>query len=156
MRISMYELEMNYFGKPEMIKDYAKNYQLIGNLLSDPDAVVKMLNDLLKLDKRPEEYIYLITTNTKYKPNDIHMISKGTSNHALCYPKNIFTRVLLSGCLNFFLVHNHPSGDPKPSNADTETCNNLQKGSQLLGVTLRDFIIVGKNSYYSYYKEGRL
>lgn len=93
----MYELEMNYFGEPEMVKDYAKNYQLIGNLLSDPDAVVKMLNDLLKLDKRPEEYIYLITTNVKYKPNGIHMISKGTADHVLCYPKNIFTRVCLAG-----------------------------------------------------------
>lgn len=156
MRISMYELEMNFFGEPEMVKDYAKNYQLIGTLLTDPDAVVKMLNDLLKLDKRPEEFMYLITTNTKQKPNGIHMISKGSVDMALCPPKNIFMRVLLSGCPNFFLVHNHPSGSPKPSKEDDEVCKALINGSQLLGLRLSDFIIIGKNTYYSYFKTGRL
>ena len=157
MRISMYELEMNFFGEPEMIKDYSKNYQLIGTIINNPDAVVKMLNDLLKMDKRPEEYVYLITTNTRHKPNGIHMISKGSVDAALCPPTNIFTRVLLSGCKNFFLAHNHPSGDPKPSKEDKRVCFELIKGADLLGLKLDDFIILGKNnSYYSFYKERKI
>lgn len=157
MRINLYDLEMAYFGEPELIKVSGRNYTLSAPFLENPKKLVSLMNDVFHLNKKAEEFLYLITANIKNKPNGIHLLSKGTVDAALFSNRDIFVRVLLSGGKNIFVVHNHPSGDTAPSTADKDAANHIRKGAEILDLVLTDFVIVGaNNSYYSFCENGRL
>lgn len=158
MRINLYDLEMAYFGEPELIKISGRNYTLADPFLQNPRNITVMMNDIFHLNKKAEEFLYLITANIKNKPNGIHLLSKGTVDAALFSNRDIFVRVLLSGGKNIFVVHNHPSGDTTPSTADKDAANHIRKGAEILDLALTDFVIVGggNSAYYSFYENGRL
>ena len=64
-------------------------------------------------------------------------------------PKNILTRVLLTGCPNIVLIHSHPSGDTSPSQADVKLTSRIKEACNIIGIKLLDHIIVG-DDYYSF------
>jgi len=67
----------------------------------------------------------------------------GTVDHVPVYPREVIKRALILGASALILVHNHPSGDPTPSEADLAMTKEVQKGCRFLGLTLHDHIIVG-------------
>jgi DNA repair protein RadC len=68
----------------------------------------------------------------------------GTVDHVPVYPREVIKRALILGASALILVHNHPSGDPTPSEADLAMTKEVQKGCRFLGLTLHDHIIVGE------------
>ena len=83
-------------------------------------------------------------------------VHKGTVNRALVNPRDIFQRAILSNACHIIIAHNHPSNNPKPSEADTNLTQKIQECGDLLGITLLDHVIVGQNTYFSYREDGYL
>jgi DNA repair protein RadC len=76
--------------------------------------------------------------------------SNGTVDHTPVYPRELVKRALELSASAVILVHNHPSGDPTPSNADIRMTNEIASIGKSLGITLHDHIIVGKNGHSSF------
>jgi DNA repair protein RadC len=76
--------------------------------------------------------------------------SSGTVDHTPVYPREVVKRALELSASALILVHNHPSGDPTPSNADIRMTNDLQNIAKPLGIALHDHIIVGRNGHASF------
>lgn len=83
------------------------------------------------------------------------IISKGAVNYAYVSPRDIFRHAFDYEAVMFILLHNHPSGDPSPSEDDIHITKRIEKGAQILELHLVDHIIIGDNKYYSF-KENEL
>lgn len=82
-------------------------------------------------------------------------VAQGGGNYAPTTPRDVFMRTLLIGAINIVLVHNHPSGDVKPSKGDDNVTNIMKQAADLLGINMLDHVIVG-NSFYSYRSDYKL
>lgn len=81
---------------------------------------------------------------------------KGTVDHVPVYPREVAKRALELNASAMILVHNHPSGDPTPSEADIDMTNQIESACVALGLTLHDHLIVGKSREISFKSEGYL
>ncbi len=147
MRITTYRVEIGNDLCTNLIKEKSFNYKC--ESFNKANLIVDMMNQVFALNRRAEEYLYMVAFNTKCKPIGIFELSHGTANQSFCNPREIFNRLCLCGATSFVLLHNHPSGDPAPSQSDFETYKRIKECSILMGIDLLDNIIVGK-SYYSF------
>lgn len=76
---------------------------------------------------------------------------KGTVDHVPVYPREVAKRALELNASSLILVHNHPSGDPSPSNADIDMTERIQRALMALSIKLHDHIIIGKNRVSSFH-----
>jgi len=82
--------------------------------------------------------------------------AKGTIDHVPVYPREVVKRALELNASALLLVHNHPSGDPTPSDSDITMTNQIQDAALALGLTLHDHLIIGKSRELSFRSEGYL
>lgn len=82
--------------------------------------------------------------------------AKGTVDHVPVYPREVVKRALELNASALIMVHNHPSGDPTPSEADISMTLQVQEAAQILGITLHDHLIVGKSREVSFRSAGYL
>ncbi len=82
--------------------------------------------------------------------------AKGTVDHVPVYPREVVKRALELNASALILVHNHPSGDPTPSESDITMTNRVQDAALALGLTLHDHLIIGKSRELSFRSEGYL
>jgi DNA repair protein RadC len=82
--------------------------------------------------------------------------ARGTVDHVPVYPREIVKRALELNASALILVHNHPSGDPTPSDADLSMTSQVQDACQALGLTLHDHLIIGKSREMSFRAKGYL
>ena len=82
--------------------------------------------------------------------------AKGTVDHVPVYPREVVKRALELNASAIILVHNHPSGDPTPSEADIAMTLQVQDAAQVLGITLHDHLIIGKSRELSFKAQGYL
>ena len=80
--------------------------------------------------------------------------AKGTVDHVPVYPREVVKRALELNASALILVHNHPSGDPTPSQADISMTLQVQDAAQVLGITLHDHLIIGKSREVSFRAAG--
>ena len=80
----------------------------------------------------------------------------GTVNEVAAYPRQILQRALNLGAVGLVLVHNHPSGNLKPSAGDIEITREIQRAAEVLGVALHDHLIVGPGGHVSLRQMGKL
>lgn len=152
MRVNCYLTEMNNDKIPTLVKEKGFNYSY--EALATPNEITKFMNDVFHLDKRTEEFVYMISFNTKMKINGVFEISHGVVNASLCSPREVYIRALLTGAANIALIHNHPSGDPTPSKTDLHLCERMKKAGEIIGVSLCDFIIIGDRTFVSFLEKG--
>lgn len=82
--------------------------------------------------------------------------AKGTVDHVPVYPREVVKRALELNASALILVHNHPSGDPTPSDADISMTHQVQDAAQVLGLVLHDHLIIGKSRELSFRSAGYL
>lgn len=82
--------------------------------------------------------------------------ARGTVDHVPVYPREIVRRALELNASALILVHNHPSGDPTPSQADIAMTEQVRNAVQVMGITLHDHLIIGKSRELSFRSEGLL
>jgi len=104
------------------------------------------LNDNLDRDR---EQLYLIGLDSRNNIKTIDLISLGTLNETLVSPKEVYRTALIKNCASIILVHNHPSQDPTPSQADLEVTKKLKEAGKMIEVNLIDHLIFTDNGYQS-------
>jgi len=82
--------------------------------------------------------------------------AKGTVDHVPVYPREVVKRALELNASALILVHNHPSGDPTPSESDISMTIQVQNAAQVLGLVLHDHLIIGKSRELSFKAQGYL
>lgn len=80
----------------------------------------------------------------------------GTVNSCVVHPREIFKEAIKRSCVSIVATHNHPSGNPYPSPEDRQVSKRLVEASNVIGIELLDFLIIGKDDYYSFQEEGLL
>ena len=81
---------------------------------------------------------------------------RGTVDHVPVYPREILRRALELGASALILVHNHPSGDPTPSEADITMTERIRIGAEVMGITIHDHLVIGAGREVSFRREGLL
>lgn len=82
------------------------------------------------------------------------VLTRGTVNTALITPREVFLEALRRQAVCLILVHNHPSGNPSPSDNDLEVTERIYQAGELLGIHLEDHIIIGDHRYISFKEQG--
>jgi len=108
------------------------------------------------LRHRERELLFVAMLNSKYKLFRELIISEGTIKEAFMDPREIFREALRSGAVNICILHNHPSGDPTPSQADIISTKRLKEAGDLIGISVIDHIIIGDNKHISLKEHGLL
>lgn len=121
-------------------------------IATDPDSVSDFFMEQLR--HLTKETVYLALLDTKAKLIGECKLSEGTVDRALISPREIFIELISHKAVNFILLHNHPSGDPKPSIQDIKFTEEVYKASLFLNIGFMDHIIIGDNTYYSFRKSG--
>lgn len=116
---------------------------------SAKDAVAQ-LSDMRDLKK---EHFVVLYLNAKNQLVHKETISMGTLNANLVHPREVFEPALKYSAAQIIVAHNHPSGDPKPSEDDIEITKRLTEAGKLMGIDVMDHVIVSKNSYFSFKEE---
>ena len=80
--------------------------------------------------------------------------AKGTLDHVPVYPREVVKRALELNAASMILVHNHPSGDPTPSQADIAMTRQISDAAGTLGITVHDHLIIGKSCEISFRAQG--
>ncbi len=83
-------------------------------------------------------------------------MAKGTVDHVPVYPREVVKRALELNASSLILVHNHPSGDPTPSNSDIIMTERIKDACDTLGIFIHDHVIIGKKEEYSFSANGYL
>src|SRR5699024_8617345 len=112
-----------------------------------PDDAAEIARQYLGNPDR--EHLIAICLNTKYEPTHIETISIGTLSSTVYTPREIFKTAIIANSAAIVIAHNHPSGNPEPSNEDQQMAKRVQETGKLLGIQLLDCIILGDNSYIS-------
>lgn len=125
----------------------------VGFNASNPATVAGYFMEQLRhLDK---ENVYLACLDSKGRLVAQKRLSEGSVNLSLISPRTVFIESLVLHAVYIILIHNHPSGDPTPSQEDIYLTNNIYKLGECLEIRLLDHIIIGDNRYYSF-KENNL
>lgn len=148
MRINFYDTRLSEDGRTMLVKEKAVNYNI--GKINSPNETVLMMQTLIQIEQLAEEYCFMVALNSSCKVLGIFFISKGTVNLSLISPRELYIRALLAGAVQILLCHNHPSGNPSPSDTDIKTTQQVKKAGELINITLADHIIIGSNSYYSF------
>jgi DNA repair protein RadC len=111
-------------------------------LLETPDAVANLMREDSRL--RRVETFQVLLLNTRRRLLRVAEIADGTLDTILVHPREVFEKAISSGAAAIVLVHNHPSGDPSPSEADIKVTRDLIRAGQLLKIEVLDHVIIGR------------
>ncbi len=122
--------------------------------ITNPRLAAELFMEDLRYKKK--EYFFLLLLNTKNQVISREEISVGSLSSSIVHPREIFTIPVRKSAASIILVHNHPSGDPTPSQEDLEVTRRLVEGGQILGIAVQDHIIIGDGCYISFKEKGFL
>lgn len=135
-----------------------------GKLFDSPSAIYTLMRDHAELEGDPTvEYFWVAVLNRKNRVLAVVMVTKGTANASLVHPREVLKPVIIGGGSAFVCIHNHPSGDPSPSQADIRATRQLREAAKVMQLDFLDHVIVGDkdndpvgNGFYSFAESGLL
>lgn len=95
------------------------------------------------------EHFYILHLNTRMEVTGKEIVSIGSLDATIVHPREIFRTSIKKSAASIVLVHNHPSGDPSPSEDDIAITKRLIEAGRLLGIAVADHVIVGRDTYIS-------
>ena len=124
------------------------------DILSSPDSVLEFSR--IKLTGLPNEALMAIYVNVKNQVIDYETLNEGTVDNVVIYPRRIIEGALRYHASGLIIVHNHPSGNPEPSEEDRLLTNSISELAKTLDIRLLDHIIVGRDGHFSFRESGTL
>lgn len=119
-----------------------------GISIEKPQDLVEWLN--MQIGFKQQEHFIVLFLNQKNQILCYRTLFKGTLTNASVHPREIFQEAMRVGCARIICVHNHPSGDASPSDADIAITQSIVESGHLVSIPLMDHIIVSKNTYKSF------
>ena len=118
-----------------------------GTFFRTPDEVADYYMEDLRHEE--QEVLLLLMLNQKGRLLKEKYVFRGTVNASIVSPREIFLEALAARAVQIILLHNHPSGDARPSREDLNVTKRIQEAGELLGIHLTDHIIIGEHAYVS-------
>ncbi len=127
--------------------------------LTEPREIYDLLN--LEMRALHRESLRVILLNTRFHLLRVEEVSLGSMNESIAHPREVFRPAIVYAAYAVIVVHNHPSGDPAPSQADHSLTRRLREAAELLQIRLLDHVIIGspaegRQPYFSFKEAGIL
>ncbi len=123
-------------------------------ILGNWDALIGYLNAALAREKVEQFRVLFLDPKNRLIADEAQ--ARGTVNHTPVYPREVVKRALELHATALILVHNHPSGDPTPSQADLEMTRQVKEAAATLEIVVHDHLILGNGKHVSFRREGLL
>ncbi len=123
-------------------------------LVKTPEDVVSLVQSKLKGKKK--EYFLALLLDTRNQLIKVAEISVGSLDSNIVHPREVFKEAISASAAAIIFVHNHPSGDPTPSEDDIKLTKRLAEAGEIMGIDVLDHIIIGDKKYLSLKREGLL
>ena len=140
------ELDRIEIVQIQMVKEATLNYT--GQTISNPDMASEIVRNFLGCKDR--EVFGSLCVDTKNVPTNISTISIGSLNSTTVHPREVYKTAILSNAAGIIIFHNHPSGNPEPSQTDIDITKRIADAGDILGISLLDHIILGDSQYVSF------
>ena len=124
-----------------IIKEYRRRV-----VMHESKNVFQEMKDIKDFDREMFVVFHLDSRNRVICREIAHI---GTLNACLVHPREVFKNAIVNGADSIILSHNHPSGDPTPSDNDRKITETLREAGKILNIPLLDHVIVGKKEYIS-------
>ena len=127
--------------------------------IDEPTKIAKVLQNVLKAEDKNDqmkEHFWGIYFNARMNIIKIELISLGTLDMSIIHPREIYKPAIQSSASSLIVAHNHPSGAVEPSEADLSVTTRLEKAGKIIGIELRDHIIIAKDKFYSFKENNNL
>jgi DNA repair protein RadC len=121
-------------------------------IIRTAEEAVRVIGPVLQ-DLKREMFVTLLLT-TRHRLLKFETVSVGSLNASVVHPREVFRPAIQAAAASVLLAHNHPSGDPEPSEDDIEITRRLVKTGDLVGIEVLDHVIVGADSYVSFRQRG--
>lgn len=119
-----------------------------------PEGVVKLIRELT--DGLTDERFYAVALDNRNNVLAIHLCSIGDHSSTLVHPRSVFRTAVYASAVALVVAHNHPSGDPEPSQEDIAVTRRLHEAGKILGIPVLDHVIIGGTRHQSMRQLGYL
>jgi len=165
-RCTVEEYQQEYGIGPVKAKELAAVFEMGSRVsrekfrnvpVDSPEAIYELVAPGLRNQHR--EILQVVLVNTRHGLIKIEDISVGTINESLAHPREILRPAITHSAYAMVLVHNHPSGDPSPSQADRQLTRRIVEAAEIVGIKVLDHLIIGQPSdtheaYFSFREMG--
>lgn len=156
MNIVKYRTKLTEQQRVVLEKELSVYCPDVDRQMNSPEKIVNLARTYLRMHELPEEYMYMVCMNTKLHMTGVFEISHGNANSSIVGTREVFQKALLANAISIIFIHNHPSGDPKPSREDIAVTRKLVDAGNLIGIQVLDHIIIGRPGYSSLKEKGYL
>jgi len=126
----------------EMVREINDKYAI-----TSADKISKYTDEFINEDR---EHFIVLGLDTKNRVIYRDIVTIGTLNATIIHPREVFKKACIMSCNSIILVHNHPSGDPAPSEEDKKITKLLKQAGEILSIKVLDHIIIGSEGKYSF------
>ena len=123
-------------------------------LIDSPDKAFYEISQEIQGEKI--EVLYLLLRDARKSLVHKEAIGRGILDKVIMHPREVFHSAIRHRAHSLIIGHNHPSGDPNPSNSDLEMTQILRSAGRLIGIPVVDHLIVGRDGYFSFWQKGLL
>lgn len=130
---------------------------VIREVICSPEAVFRLLGAEMRMLSK--ESLRVVLLDVRHQLMRVQQISLGSLNQSIAHPRDVLEPVIRHAAYGFILVHNHPSGDPSPSESDRVTTQRIREAASILQVSFLDHVILGeagpsRNGWFSFRESG--
>ena len=124
----------------------AAEYRLASSHLSDANDTIRFCQEHFKslIERGLQEELHVLTLNGAHHVIRSHQVTVGILNSTQVHPREIFRPAILDAAASIILVHNHPSGTPKPSPEDLKVTEDIEAAGKVIGIKLLDHIVIAR------------
>lgn len=130
--------ECSLMYKDRVVSSPGDGYNLLRQFLGDVDR----------------EHFVVICLDTKNQPTNINVCHIGSLNASIVHPREVMKPAILSNAASILVGHNHPSGNPEPSQEDIQVTRKLVEAGKIMGIDILDHIVMGDDSFVSLKEKG--
>lgn len=131
-----------------VVREMAVNYD--GDFRT-PDSIVQAMNDLFMANRLSDEKVWIIGMDVRLHCRGIFEVSHGSASETMFPIREMIRDLMLIDAASVIVVHNHPSGQPEPSEQDISSTRKFIAACRLMGIQLLDHIIIGSDcEFYSF------
>lgn len=115
--------------------------------INEPKDVFRILGP--EMQSLKQECVKVVLLDSRNRVIKCEEVTKGSLDANVVHPREVFRSAIENNAYSIILVHNHPSGDPEPSNEDIKITKEIVKAGKILGIEVKDHIIIGDNRFAS-------
>lgn len=133
----------------EIVREPGTEVEAFVNSSGSAAKLFKVLQGSFRIPNEREAFV-VFAMDSRNNMIGLHVVSIGSVNSSIVHPREVFRFAVGIGATSIVLLHNHPSGDCRPSKEDERVTERLKDAGGIMGIQVLDHLIVGKDRYYSF------